>query len=201
MDIECGNLWFKLSNLHRNLCNGDLNEQDVSNSVLLQELQEKVDNIKLKCSNFWTGKLWLLFMNFVSIIRLFIRAERTGNWQLYLKCTQDMLPYFAAAGHNNYTKCCRLFLQDAQNLCSCMATSLEEGLFTVRRNKSLYWSGTWSDMAIEQCLMRAAKTSGGLINITHREAARTVWLLSAHVLLQYTDGLRAMTGCFAGSWS
>jgi len=70
---------------------------------------------------------------------------------------------------------------------------MEEGLFAVRRNDKLFWSGTWSDisdMTIEQCLMRAGKTQGGLINITHKEAARTKWLLTAHVVAQYIDAVQ-----------
>jgi len=37
----------------------------------------------------------------------------------------------------------------------------EEGFFTVRRSDKL-WAGVWSDMTIEQVLMRSMKTNGGL---------------------------------------
>ncbi|KAG7164373.1 hypothetical protein Hamer_G003555 [Homarus americanus] len=69
-----------------------------------------------------------------------------------------MLPFFAAAGHNNYTKCCRLYLRDCQELRHCLETSMEDGLFTVRRNDEMFWNGTWSDMAIEHCFTRTDKT-------------------------------------------
>lgn len=78
---------------------------------------------------------------------------------------------------------------------------MEEGHFAVRRKESLFWSGTWSDLLIEQCLMRAGKTHGGLVNITRNESARTKWLLSAHVLAQYNEALRSITGTFTGTWS
>ena len=32
------------------------------------------------------------------------QGERTGNWSLHLQAVYDMLPYFAAAGHNLYAK-------------------------------------------------------------------------------------------------
>lgn len=35
------------------------------------------------------------------------------------------------------------------------------GFFTIRRSEK-FWSGVWSDMTIEQVLMRAMKTQGGL---------------------------------------
>ena len=33
------------------------------------------------------------FMRFVSIVRMFIRAERIGIWDLHIKAFQDILPY------------------------------------------------------------------------------------------------------------
>jgi hypothetical protein len=170
----------RLKILYSNLMSGSMGIESIVDDESVLELQKLLQDMKASCCESRTGKLWLSFMDFVSTCRLFITAERTGNWALHLKATQDMLPLFAATGHNNYAKCCRLYLQDAQNLCSCMDEKMKDGLFTVHRNKALFWSGTWTDMVIEQCLMRSGKTTGGLINITHREAAKTVWLLAAH---------------------
>ena len=49
--------------------------------------------------------------------------------------------------------------------------------------------------------MRSGKTQGGLINVTHKDAARTKWLLSSHVVANYTEALRDLTGTNAGTWS
>jgi hypothetical protein len=48
----------------------------------------------------------------MNILRRYIRAERTGH----LQAIQDMLPYMAASGHNNYTKSATLYLQEMSNL-------------------------------------------------------------------------------------
>ena len=113
------------------------------------------------------------------------RAERTGDWSLHLHATEQMLPFFAAAGHNNYLKSVLLYLQDAQNLCNCLKSKYEKGLFIIWRKDKLFWSGTFTDQVIEQDLMLLGKSEGGLINITHKDAARTKWLLSAdHQLLE-----------------
>ncbi len=55
-------------------------------------------------------------MNMIDILHKFIRAERTGNWELHLQAIQDMLPYMAASGHNSYTKSAMLYLQQMLNL-------------------------------------------------------------------------------------
>ena len=68
-----------------------------------------------------------------------------------------------SACDNNYTKPCRLYLQDCQrSLCQCLQQQFNNGLFTIRRNSAIFWSGTWTDMTIEQCLMKFGKTVGDL---------------------------------------
>ena len=140
-------------------------------------------------------------MDFASIVRMLIRAERTGDWKLHLHATELMLPFFAAAGHNNYPKAVLLYLQDCQNLCDCLKSKYEKGLFTIWRKDKLFWSGTFTDQVIEQDLMLSGKSEGGLINITHKDAARTKWLLSAHVIANYSTALRDPTGIKTGTWS
>ena len=49
--------------------------------------------------------------------------------------------------------------------------------------------------------MRSGKSQGGLINITHNDAARTKWLLSSHIVANYTEALRNLTGVTTGTWS
>ena len=49
--------------------------------------------------------------------------------------------------------------------------------------------------------MRSGKTTGGLIKITHNDAARAKWLPSAHILAQYTDSLQCLTRKGTGTWS
>ena len=111
-----------------------------------------------------------------------------------------MLPFFAAAGHNNHLKSMLLNLQD-KNLCTCLKSKYQKGLFTIWRKDKLFWSGTFTDQVIEQDLMLSGKSEGGLINITHKEAARTKWLLSSHVFANYSNALRDLTGVKTGTWS
>ena len=54
------------------------------------------------------------------------------------------------------------------------------GLHTVRYSQR-NWSGHWSDMAIEESVMRDAKTSGGLVHGTLRniDSSLDTWFLYA----------------------
>ena len=47
-----------------------------------------------------TATMWIQYMNMVDTLRTFIKAERTGNWNLHLQTVREMLLYLAAAGHN-----------------------------------------------------------------------------------------------------
>ncbi len=63
-----------------------------------------------------TARLWMQYMDMVDVLRKFIRAERTGNWNLHLQAVSEMLPYLAASGHNNYTKSALIYLQRMSHL-------------------------------------------------------------------------------------
>lgn len=80
-----------------------------------------------------------------------------------------------------------MYLQDMYDLKTSMPSEEYEcfttqGCFTIRRSEKL-WCGTWSDMAIEQTLMKSMKTSGGL---THGRG------LTAAVVTRWTQEMTAL---------
>lgn len=115
-----------------------------------------------------------------------------GNWNLHLDTVQKMIPYFYASGHFLYAKSCHLYLQDMLNLKERMTAEEYEqftskGYFTIRRSDK-FWCGTWSDMTIEQSLMRTMKCLGGL---THgrgvKESVLSKWTLGMAFLYNICD--------------
>ena len=131
-----------------------------------------------------TAKLWLEYLYYIDIVRLFIRAERFGDWDLYLISVKKMINLFAATGHINYAKCARLHLQnmlDLKNTHPCVYERFRGGgLHTIRRSDK-YWAGIWADLTIEQVMMRAIKTNGGLTRGRGiSETTRQLWLGSIH---------------------
>ena len=77
-----------------------------------------------------------------------------------------MLPFFHATGHFKYAESAYIYLQEMYKLKDTMVKSeyekfVDEGYFTIRRSEKNY-CGIWSDMAIEQILMRCMKSRGGL---------------------------------------
>ena len=57
-----------------------------------------------------TAKLWFQYLD-IRIMKMLIKAERLGNWYLYLKAVREMPPYLASSGHNLYATYARIYLQ------------------------------------------------------------------------------------------
>lgn len=147
--------------------NGKLSVKELENNTVLHDINQLMKlQFEMAENNSRTGKLWVQYLRQVELILGFLRAERTGNWELHLNTIRHMIPHLHAAGHLSYAKSTRLYLQQMEDISLHMDhEELEKmtsaGYFTIRRSDK-FWCGVSSDMAIEQGLMRSMKTSGGL---------------------------------------
>jgi hypothetical protein len=140
--------------------NFDINSVLTSNT--LKKIKKMIDDTTSEHMKSKTGKVWLQYMNMVSLTRQFIKSERTGNWELHLQSIKEMLAYLAAAGHNHYLKSARLYLQNMMSLKEThpdVYHMFMSGLHVIRRSDR-YWAGLSADLVIEQEFMRALKSSG-----------------------------------------
>ena len=121
----------------------------------------------------------------VDTIKIFIRTERRGDFTLHLSCiTNRMLHVFAAAGHHNYVIAARLYVQMMKTFEKGTAeeiaiiSSFKENGNHVVRYSSNEWSGVWSDLTIEQTLMKNSKSEGGISGGRFRniESAQRIWI-------------------------
>ena len=95
----------------------------------------------------------------IDILKQFIKAEREGNWSLHLHSMARMLPFFAASGHDLYTKSAYIYLQNMEKLSIShpnVHRLFQEGYHVVRRSDR-HWAGLSTDLVIEQMLMRSLK--------------------------------------------
>ena len=150
--------------LYEKLVQGSMTADQVCQEYVMTRINDSLQREVNSLKSSRTATLWLQYMDMVSILRKYIQAERTGNWELHLQAVFEMLPYVAASGHNNYTKSAWVYLQRMSNLQDEYPHVYEHfvnGLHVVRRSDR-YWAGLYSDLVIEQVLMRSMKTSGGL---------------------------------------
>ena len=120
-----------------------------------------------------------------------------GPLYLHLHSLERMLNLFAATGHLNYAKCARLHLQQMRNLKTShplvYKCFMEKGYHCVRRSDR-YWAGLWTDLIIEQVMMRSLKTRGGITRgggMT--DSVRLVWVGSMHRRAGIHDAMSTLT--------
>ncbi len=183
--------------LYEKLMGGEISAEEVCSSSVLERIKNSLKNhseSQKKSSR--TSALWVQYMNMIDILRKFIRAERTGNWELHLQAIQDMLPYMAASGHNSYTKSAMLYLQQMLNLKAQhpdVQQHFDKGLHVIQRSNRL-WAGLSSDLIIEQVLKRSLKTSGGLTRGRGMtEHQRLLWLLSRPACAEVNQAMQELT--------
>ena len=170
--------------------------ESLQSSQVMRDINQKLMDGKADMHNQLTAKLWLQYLDMVTILQTFVKAERTGNWQLHLQTLYKMLPYLAAAGHNNYTKSVYLYLQNMGRLQERhpeVYQHFQNGLHVGRRSDR-YWAGLSQDLLIEQVLMRSIKTTGGLTRGRGMtETQRLVWLLSTNACSEVNLAMQELT--------
>ena len=64
--------------------------EDVSATGVLDVIQQRANTQRDHISGTSrTGALWLQYMEMVNILRTFIKAERTANWELHLQAVSE----------------------------------------------------------------------------------------------------------------
>ena len=156
----------------------------VEEACMSQELTRGIERLDVKKQSIQapsTAKLWLHFMKMMDILRMFLKGERMGILALRIQAMYDMMPYLAASGHNLYTKCMHVYLQQMHKLHEThpeVSRHFDQGFHVVRISDRL-WLGLSHDLVIEQVLMRSMKTSGCLTRGRGMtEIQRLVWLMA-----------------------
>ena len=175
---------------------GDVTVEDVMDLDALDRIHQHMQSFKTSAASLRTSSLWILYMDLIDILRRFIKAERTGNWLLHLSTMKEMLPFFAACGHNSYAKSAYVYLQSMQNLEKShqdVYHAFLEGHHVIRRSDR-FWAGLSTDLVIEQTLMRSVKTTGGMTR-GHGlgEAQRAQWLLSMPARVEVNSAMQELT--------
>ena len=180
--------------LNGNLSSDALSElkNDPAMTTIEKDLKKLKTTLKTR-----TSKLWISYMDHVHLMKMFIYAERTSDWELHLYVLQKMLNLFAATGHFKYARCTRLYVQQMKELPEkypFIYHNFVNGNHTIRKT-SRNWNGIWTDLAIEQLMMRSLKTRGGLtVGRGMTENVRHQWVLSLNHCAAVHNAMTEVTG-------
>ena len=142
----------KVLKLYDQLMGGKLSAEQVCSVRCLDTFHQKLENEKNELVSHRTACLWLQYMKMIDTLRQFIKSEKAGNFSLMLKTLQDMLSFFAASGHNLYTKSVCIHLQQIIKLETehpDVFAFVNSGYHFFRRSDR-YWAGQSTDLVIEQ---------------------------------------------------
>ena len=186
-------------------------EKEITNNDLLNLSEtEAFKNMEKSIATFSTtnskksrtAKLWLSYIDYVKIVKEFIVAERSCNWYLHIQTISKMQNLFAATGHRNYAKCTRIYVQEMNDWMGSnewLRNQFEAGRHAVRRSNR-FWAGIWSDLVIEQTLMRSIKCTGGLTRGRgFGENVRNLWTMSIGFSATVHESMTKLSGVYTGS--
>lgn len=197
--IDWRKLMAESADLYDQLISLEITSNDLHLNELLKSMNVHFTKIKTKLQEHRTAKIWIQYTDMIDLLRDFIRSERTGNWKLHLATLQKMIPYFAAAGHNNYAKSVHIYLQQMKQLehnHPDVYNNFMKGHHVVRRSDR-FWAGLSCDLTIEQSLMRAAKSRGGLTRGGGiSEDQRMVWIQSMPACAEINIAMQKITNLY-----
>ena len=109
-----------------------------------------------------TTRYWKTVETYLLILCRFLRAQRSGNWELTLSACTDFCPWFFAFGHTNYTRWMPVFLNEMKGLPinhPSIHQAFIEGKFVVQRSNKKF-SLMALDQSQEHCI-KFLKRDGG----------------------------------------
>lgn len=143
-------------------------------SLKFRELMDRfITNLKQDNPN---AQFWWHYMEMVSILLLFIRAQRDGLWDLHLYAFGRMLPYFFRYDHINYARWGTVYLAEMNQLPPEVLLEFQAGNFVVKQSDRRF-NQVDPDHGTEW-LNATGKNSGGIVGITRTSSALSRWALS-----------------------
>ena len=89
----------------------------VINDPSVQSYDNFIANLEARAQKSRTCRLWLEpLIKPVLLMMAYVRAEREGDWLPHIYCVKAMMPYFFAAGHQNYARSGLVYLRAMENL-------------------------------------------------------------------------------------
>lgn len=133
----------------------------------------------------------------VFIVKDFLYAEKSGDWELHLKTIERMLPFFHATGHFRYAKSAQIYLSDLRALKTKMDSEecdkFTKNGFWIPRISDRFFSGIFTDQTIEQTLMRLMKSEGDLFRRGITESVAYQWVKDFIFTKDLIEGMEEFT--------
>ena len=96
--------------------------------LAMQNYDVFMANLEERALKSKTCKLWVdCLVKPVLLMMKYVRAEREGDWLLHVHCVKAMMPYFFAAGHQNYARLGLVYLRAIESLPNSVLPYFQKG--------------------------------------------------------------------------
>ena len=126
-------------------------------------------------SNSPTFKYWDIICQFEILMCIFIRAQRTRNFNLYVESLEALVPWFFALDHINYARWIPVHIRDMKSLPDSIKDEFKK-FWVVHKTKNSF-SYIPIDQAHEQN-NRLVKGTGGAVGLTENPSALKRWMIA-----------------------
>ena len=133
---------------------------------------------------------WWQYMQMVSILLMFTRAQRDGLWDLHLHSFKCMLPFFMRYDHIKYARWGAIYIAEMQQLPAGVEAEFQLGNFVVKRSAQRF-SQVDPDQS-QEWLNGTGKKGGGIVGITKTPTALSRWALSYNLRAHIAASTREM---------
>jgi len=127
-----------------------------------------------------TFSLWMLYIEMVQLLLLFIRATRESDWLLHLSTIRSMLPWFFVTDRFHYSRYANVYWTEMSCLQNTHPGALKDIInnWTCQRQDRYRFSAIAADQTMEQTFNRNSKTSGGIIGFTLDRSNVQRWIMA-----------------------
>ena len=170
----------------------ELEDEDIPALMTVLEEFRAVGRAESKTFAYWDN-----FLIGGDVLLHMLRAEREGNFDLHLQATSEAVPWFYAAGRNQYKKFAPVYIAEMMELKTAKPESyrhLQNGGFVVRQTSRHGFNAVSTDQALEQTINKDGKSKGGVIGLTKRKTAVTRWLTTRHIAAEYVEAFTSKEG-------
>ena len=137
-------------------------------------------------------KYWCLVLELELLALQFVRSLREADFQLYIQCLGQLVPWMFALDHTNYSRWLPIHIKDMVQLEERVPSIYEEfnaGNFVVRKSNHVF-----SAIAVDQCheqLNATIKGDGGVIGITQNASALIEWITAGPEVARLTEEFKS----------
>ena len=166
-----------------------INDEGVACSIFADLVPKNIEKMidQLKSLTNLPGEMakWIdSFLEMVNLLLNIIHFQRIGNWEGYLQCLDEFLPWCFALNRHNYARDLSFYVMDMKNL---KLNNPEAYQYLVNGGFSGSLSGEKHtqipmDQIIETTVNRSCKEIGGIIGKTENQGATERWMRVSHIL-------------------